>query len=167
MNFGEILDAWEKQAGKSPPGGSRRVPQDGGESAVPGQELHRVDPLTAWLRVQGVQDKDAEEAEERKNRGSPGERRRRLLRKPPDGVLDIHGLTRDEAMIALETFFSDSRRQGFEKVLLVHGKGNHSSGEAVLKSVVREFIERCPYAGESGHAQGNSGGYGATWVLLK
>jgi DNA-nicking Smr family endonuclease len=123
-----------------------------------------VDPLSAWLRVQGVQDKDAEEGE---NRESPGERRRRLLRKPPDGVLDIHGLTRDEAQIALETFFRDSRRRGFEKVLLVHGKGNHSSGEAVLKSAVREFIERCPYAGESGHAQGNSGGNGATWVLLK
>jgi DNA-nicking Smr family endonuclease len=35
----------------------------------------------------------------------------------------------------------------------------------VLKRTVREFIERCPFAGESG--QGPAGGAGATWVLLK
>jgi DNA-nicking Smr family endonuclease len=54
-----------------------------------------------------------------------------------------------------------------EKVLLIHGKGNHSEGEAVLKRAVLQFIEKCPYAGESGQPNVELGGNGATWVLLK
>jgi DNA-nicking Smr family endonuclease len=49
--------------------------------------------------------------------------------------------------------------------MIIHGKGNHSRGEAVLGRTVREFIEHCPFAGESGH--GREGGTGTTWVLLK
>jgi hypothetical protein len=33
--------------------------------------------------------------------------------------------------------------------------------------VVREYIERCAFAGESGPATAADGGSGATWVLLK
>jgi DNA-nicking Smr family endonuclease len=36
-----------------------------------------------------------------------------------------------------------------------------------LKRSVREFIERCPHAGENGHEKAASGGSGATWVILK
>ena len=56
---------------------------------------------------------------------------------------------------------------GAEKVLVVHGKGNHSEGESVLKRTTREFVERCPFAGESGQAEVRLGGSGATWVALK
>jgi DNA-nicking Smr family endonuclease len=115
--------------------------------------------------VNGVQDKDAEAQEETGMQA--GERRRRLLNKRPDGVIDLHGLNRDEAWDAMDTFFNESRRQGFEKILVVHGKGNHSDGEAVLKKTVRDFIERCPFAGESGHSNASAGGSGVTWVLLR
>jgi DNA-nicking Smr family endonuclease len=125
----------------------------------------KVDPLTAWLRVNGIQDKDADSGETA--RGRAGERRRRLIAKKPDASLDLHGLTRDEAWIAMETFFQEGRRQDFEKLLLVHGKGNHSDGDAVLKRAVRQFIENCPFAGESGQPSAELGGSGATWVLLK
>jgi len=30
-----------------------------------------------------------------------------------------------------------------------------------------DFIERCPFAGESGKEKTNAGGDGATWILLK
>jgi DNA-nicking Smr family endonuclease len=67
----------------------------------------------------------------------------------------------------LETFFSDARAKEFEKVLIIHGKGNHSEGDSVLKRVVMDFIEHCPFAGESGRGKASAGGEGATWVLLK
>ncbi|MDR2029684.1 MAG: Smr/MutS family protein [Treponema sp.] len=172
MDFGDILDEWEGQTAKSP--GKRgalrdlkRIKKEGGhrEDGAPPPEPKKVDPLTAWLRVNGVEDKDAAaEGEEL----SAGERRRRLLAKKPDAVIDLHGQSRDEAWEALEAFFHSSRRRGCEKVLIIHGKGNHSGGsEAVLKRMVRDFIERCPLAGESGHGSAAFGGAGSTWVLLK
>ena len=99
-----------------------------------------------------------------------GEQRSRLLRKRPDAFIDLHGLNRDEAWIALQTFFDDSRRKGLEKVLVIHGKGGHSSfvgSEGPLKELTRQFIESCSHAGESGHSSGREGGRGATWVILR
>jgi DNA-nicking Smr family endonuclease len=152
MNFGDVLDQWErrkpeKQA-KSEFADSDKMPQT------------QVNPVDAWMRVNGVFDKDAQARHE-----GVGERRHRLRQKKPDAALDIHGHTRDEAWEAMEQFFADAYGKGFEKVLVIHGKGNHSQGEAVLKRIVREFIERCPFAGESG--QGTASGSGATWVILK
>ncbi|MDR2403582.1 MAG: Smr/MutS family protein [Spirochaetaceae bacterium] len=159
MDFGDILDAWEGQVRKkgAAKGGAGTL-----EAVDPLPD--RQDPLAAWLKVTGIRDKDREEAEIPE---SPGERRRRLLYKRPDGVLDLHGLTRDDAWAQMETFFERSLQQGFEKVLVVHGKGNHSKGEPVLKRAVQEFIECCPFAGESGQAKTATGGSGAVWILLK
>ncbi|GHV69701.1 hypothetical protein AGMMS49928_13130 [Spirochaetia bacterium] len=122
--------------------------------------------MDEWLRDNPVPDKDAE-ARERESPGALAERRRRLLRKKPDAVIDLHGLLQDEAWTALNTFFEDSRRQGFDKVLVIHGKGNHSAGEALLKQLSTRFIETCAYAGEHGFGSAAEGGSGATWVILK
>ncbi|MDR0386642.1 MAG: DNA mismatch repair protein MutS, partial [Treponema sp.] len=101
MDFGDILDAWDKQtarAGKKRPASANGVQEEGSA----------VDPVTAWLRINGIYDKDAEtpEAGERQS----AERRRRLRTKKPDATLDLHGLTRDEAWTAMETFFEEGRR---------------------------------------------------------
>jgi DNA-nicking Smr family endonuclease len=108
------------------------------------------------------------------NSGTPGARRRRLLAKKPDAVIDLHGLTRDEAWPALELFFRDAGNRGLEKVLIVHGKGNHAeerdglpAGLPPLRALVKAFIERCPLAGESGYSPARQGGSGATWVLIR
>jgi DNA-nicking Smr family endonuclease len=122
------------------------------------------DILNKWEKNNGIYDKDMETGSAQI---SPQERRSRLKNKKPDAQLDIHGLTRDEAWNALEIFFNDSKAKGLEKLLIIHGKGNHSSGEAVLKRIVMEFIEQCPFAGESGRGKAVTGGEGATWVLLK
>jgi DNA-nicking Smr family endonuclease len=112
-------------------------------------------------------DADAETAAAYASGAAAGEQRHRLLRKPPDAIIDLHGLTQEEALNALELFFKNSRHQRFEKLRVIHGKGNHSCGEAVLKQLTQDFIARCPFAGESGHGDAKSGGSGATWVILK
>jgi DNA-nicking Smr family endonuclease len=120
--------------------------------------------LNQWLDKNGVSDKDAGvEA----TKASPADRRRRLLRKEPDASIDLHNLTRDEAWLALDNFFRAGKQQGFEKLLVIHGKGNHAGSEGVLKDLTRAYIENCPFAGESGYSPAAAGGSGATWVLLK
>jgi len=148
LDFGEILDKWEKNNAIANPSGD-------------------------WLKDIPVFDKDSFD---RGNENRPGERRQRLLRKKPDACIDLHGLSGEEAWIALESFFENSRRQGHEKLLIIHGKGNHYSAVSdapihanagVLKNTTKRFIENCPFAGENGFAHIREGGSGATWVILK
>jgi DNA-nicking Smr family endonuclease len=160
MDFGDILDQWDRQTAKA-----RKSRRSGFGNGKAEKEPEKIDPLAAWLRIHGIYDKDAEAEVARAN--DAGAKRRRLLAKAADAVLDLHGLTRDEAWTALDNFFGNSRRRGYEKLLVIHGKGNHSRGETVLKETVRSFIENCPFAGESGHGGAAIGGSGATWVLLK
>lgn len=141
MNFGDILDKWEKTTPKNP-----------------------------------AYDKEALVRREENYSGAVlGKRRSRLLRKSPDASIDLHGLTRDEAWLALENFFQTSLKQGCEKVLVIHGKGNHNAAvpgetarsEGALRELSRTFIETCTFAGESGYSSARDGGSGATWVILK
>jgi len=124
------------------------------------------DILNKWVESNGIYDKDMEAKAENDNI-SHQEKRSRLKNKKPDAQIDIHGLNRGEAWQALDVFFNDSKSKGLEKILIIHGKGNHSTGEVVLKRVVMDFIEHCPYAGESGRGKAAAGGEGATWVILK
>ncbi|MCL2067529.1 MAG: Smr/MutS family protein [Treponema sp.] len=138
MDFGDILDKWER---RKPP-----------------------NLMEALLNEGNVYDKD-NAAENVKLRHSAD--RRRLRSRKPDDVLDIHGLTRDQAWLSLDSFFERGRSSGFEKLRIIHGKGNHSKDEAVLRKTVLDFIEQCQFAGESGYEKASGGGSGATWVLLK
>ena len=127
--------------------------------------------LDQWHKRSGqVYDKDKElllHATE-----SAASRRRRLIRKSPEATIDLHGMTRDQAWDALWDFFNTAKCQSLEKVLVIHGKGIQTAesgqgSEGVLKKLVRDFIERCPFAGENGYSSASSGGSGSTWVLLK
>jgi DNA-nicking Smr family endonuclease len=172
MDFGDILDQWEgrQSGGSGANSGALSGANSGAKKTVARNNsaepvsAPKANPIDVWLRINGVHDKDAEAEHEAWNRAG---QRRRLHTKRPDAVIDIHGLTRDEAWEALERFFAGARERGFEKLLVIHGKGNHSQTESVLKRAVRDFIERCPFAGESGYAKPAAGGSGATWVLLK
>lgn len=141
------------------------------------------DILTEWEkrapenRVYGKEEAPA------KTGNAAGERRRRLLRKKPDAVIDLHELSADDAWTALSAFFESSRDRAFEKVLVIHGKGNHrnyappSPGKngskdpvvsgAVLKELSARFIRNCPWVSESGYCSAREGGSGATWVIFK
>ena len=71
---------------------------------------------------------------------SPVELRRRLRSLSPDSSIDLHGLSGDEAIDRLTAFFTEAENRGYRKVLIIHGKGVHSSGGVgVLKTRVRDF----------------------------
>ncbi len=195
MDFGDILDAWEKQCAvpqgdrkrrkarslektrEKDRGGSQKQDALPVPAALPG-DVHSTVPgaaktaakktprdmLAEWLDTHEVTDKDAGHPD-----ASPvkGAERARLLRKAPDARIDLHGLTQDTAWEELDAFFKECSEKKLEKVLIVHGKGNHSAGEAVLSRLTRKFIEKCPLVGESGHNPAHTGGSGATWVFLK
>lgn len=194
MNFGDILDEWDKETAK--PYGKKKLTEDDrkertssdktaddgstcGDSASSGDagasaprrkpasvSEQRANPMDVWLRRYGTVNKDAI-LDESPETVSPAERRRRLHAMKPEAVIDLHGLTRDDAWSRLELFFADSVRRGFKKVLIIHGKGTHSPEDPVLRRMVRLFLEQNPHAGESGSSEKDSGGSGSTWVILK
>ncbi|MDR1867678.1 MAG: Smr/MutS family protein [Treponema sp.] len=157
QTFGDILDAWDRQTA---------IPQAKKHKKVqPEPEQKRVNPITEWIRKYGVYDKDAAEETEREQ--SKYQHATMVIHKTPDAVLDLHGLTRDQAWNELENFFEESKKNRFEKVVIIHGKGNHCEQECVLQKITLRFIELCPFVGKSGYECASAGGTGATWVLLK
>jgi len=144
MDFGKILDQWDKKAG----------------SVLIRNDYHPKD------------DEYSDKSGPSSDRITASSRRKRLLRKIPDATINLHGLTRDEAWEALSVFFNNAKNRDLEKVLIIHGKGNHCDktgyqNSGILKKMVRDFVERCPFAGESGYSSGSKGGEGSSWVLLK
>lgn len=83
--------------------------------------------------------------------------------------LDLHGLTRDEALASLGRFIDGAWRRQMEAVLVITGKGNNSPGEPVLQAVVtgwlrdrgkKQVVEFAP-------APRQMGGTGAFVVFLR
>ena len=137
MDFGDILDAWEKKRGRS----------------------RSMDELISRYPPDGAKDAGRQDAAE----GS----RQDIESMKVQAVLDLHGMNSREAEQALERFIYQARSRGFRKVLIVHGKGNHSQGEPVLQGVMRRYLEKCPCTGAFASAKRKHGGRGATWVIIR
>ena len=92
-----------------------------------------------------------------------------LMNLRPEARLDLHGLRQTEAEDSLNRFIADCKSKGLRKVIIIHGKGIHTTGtDPVLGELVRRFIEHDKRCGASGHPKTNAeGGSGATWVILK
>ncbi len=96
-----------------------------------------------------------------------GDLRLFLKQLPPEDEIDLHGKTIHESEYLLTEFLRGAERRKLRKVLIIHGKGNHSKGGAVLSSWVKHFLETSPICGETGNPDKRDGGRGATWVILK
>jgi len=57
-----------------------------------------------------------------------------------DYELDLHGLTKDEALENLGRFVTGAYNRGQKGVLVITGKGNNSPGEPVLRSAVAAWL---------------------------
>jgi DNA-nicking Smr family endonuclease len=145
MDFGDILNEWE----------SRRTPERSG------RDMERY--LSEYLP-----DKDIAAMKDGPEKDESSASNRALLRQlKPQAELDLHGLNSSDAIARLGLFLRECRKKGLRKVLIIHGKGNHSSGEPVLGKEVRKYLERCAFAGEFRTASREMGGKGAVWVILR
>jgi DNA-nicking Smr family endonuclease len=87
---------------------------------------------------------------------------------PIEATLDLHGLTSVEASIRLQKFLLASQSAGRSSVRIVHGKGHGSIGhQPVLKSKVRQQLEKTTFVLAFCSASPSDGGTGAVDVLLK
>lgn len=187
MDMNDILNQWDniqaqkerkqKESGKNQishkkanaptPEEKARAAEKDFESKIKSENSKEINPMELWLRRYGTIDKDkiAEEQEERSNQFD----RNYLMNMRPEARLDLHGLHQDEAEERLNYFISDCVRKGLRKVIIIHGKGIHTTGtDPVLGELVRRFIEHDKRCGTSGHPKTKQeGGTGATWVILK
>jgi DNA-nicking Smr family endonuclease len=84
------------------------------------------------------------------------------------GVIDLHGMTSDEAHDALADFLLDARSHGFRCVRVIHGKGLSSPNrEPVLKGKVRRWLSQWDDVLAYCEAARHAGGGGAVHVLLR
>ena len=94
--------------------------------------------------------------------------------------IDLHGFTLQEANKTIEKFINDSYDQNVSKIIVVTGKGLHSSVEkdpyvskdlSILKYSVPDFIENntdlMKKVIEIRDAEIKDGGSGAFYILLK
>ena len=87
------------------------------------------------------------------------------------GHLDLHGMLKDAAKLALESFVARARTDGKRCVLIVHGRGLHSKDQVpVLKEAVRRWMGTARFAQHVlafATARPHDGGAGAVYVLLR
>lgn len=83
-------------------------------------------------------------------------------------VIDLHGMTVDEAHDSLADFLLDARGRGFRCVRVIHGKGLTSRNrEPVLKGKVRRWLSQWDDVLAYCEAPPHAGGSGAVVALLR
>ena len=97
---------------------------------------------------------------------------RRLIRQgslQPTQTLDLHQMTREEALRATTSFLARSRREGHQLVRIICGRGIHSREGAVLPDALDGWLKNqlAEHVTLSMPALGNDGGSGARYVLLR
>lgn len=86
-----------------------------------------------------------------------------------DLELDLHGLTREEALQSLSRFISGAHGRGQKAVLVITGKGNNSADEPVLLRAVAGWLQDKgrEMVAEFAPAPRDMGGSGAFVVFLR
>lgn len=184
MNFGDILAQYDKikkeeknkskiqqkshKKANAPDKNEKEAMAQGYsyEQLMEEQNKRSINPMELWLNRYGTVDKDKElESYQEKKKW---QNREYLKNLKPEARLDLHGLTREQAWLQMESFVNDCVRRGLHKIMFVHGKGIHSNGsDPVLGEAVRIFVEQDKRLGAFGHPDRTQGGNGATWVLIK
>jgi len=87
-----------------------------------------------------------------------------------DGRIDLHGMTRDAARVALHSFITQSVARRRRVILVITGKGRQNGGQGVLKAEVPHWLNEPSvrsYILSFSYAQPKHGGEGALYVYLK
>ncbi len=87
------------------------------------------------------------------------------------GHVDLHGMSREEAKVAVDDFLRKARAAGKRCVLLVHGRGIHSRDQVpILKEALRTWLTTNRFGRHVlafATARPVDGGAGAVYVLLR
>lgn len=89
----------------------------------------------------------------------------------PQQTIDLHGFTRDNAYRRLCNEVARAGTAGLRCVLVIHGKGRHSSeGSTTIRESLAEWLETPPLVHQVTGctlAQPRDGGSGASYLLLR
>ena len=89
---------------------------------------------------------------------------------PIEGMLDLHGLTQEEAHRQLDGFLALSANAGRRCVLVITGKGVWRSDSGILREMVPRWLNEAPNRARVlaiAAARPRHGGSGALYILLK
>lgn len=93
---------------------------------------------------------------------------RKLRRSAIQDNLDLHGHSGDEARQLLQEFLHQAAQNQLRCVRVIHGKGmNSPGGEAVLRTLSRNWLTQHPQVLAFCAASPAAGGDGAVLILLK
>jgi len=67
-------------------------------------------------------------------------------RPPIERTFDLHGMTRNEALAMLENACAQAISEGVRVFCIIHGRGLHSQGRAILKEAVYHWLRQGPLA---------------------
>lgn len=81
--------------------------------------------------------------------------------------LDLHQYTLQDARDEVLAFLKQCQRMDMKTCIIVHGKGQHSSPPALMKSFVCQWLEQISDVQCFHSAQRHHGGTSAVYVLLK
>ena len=84
-----------------------------------------------------------------------------------DRKLDLHGMRADGARDAIRRNLTSCAKAGDSVLVLVHGRGKHSGGFAVLRDALPEWLEAEDRVLAFAPAQRDGDAAGATCVLLR
>ena len=103
-----------------------------------------------------------------KQTGIPDKTLRKLLKGQynVEAVLDLHGMTAEQARLALQQFIAQSIEMDIRVGLIIHGKGLRNDAP-VLKNRLNQWLRRLPQVLAFCSAQPKHGRQGAMYVLLK
>ena len=102
--------------------------------------------------------------------GVSGEALRRLRREAARvrECLDLHGLTRDQARVAIQHFVQAASSRGVTRVRIIHGQGYGSQGgTSVLRYLARHWLAQMPQVLGFVTPTPSEGGKGAVIALLR
>lgn len=84
-------------------------------------------------------------------------------------ILDLHGYTKNEALVEVETFLRDAESSRKSPVRIITGKGTHSPQDAVLFHAIKAYLNHNPLKNikRFNHPKQREGGRGCFDIWLK
>lgn len=83
-----------------------------------------------------------------------------------DAILDLHGMSVEEAKCTVETFLQQCINEGIRVALIIHGKGSHSRAP-ILKNKLNHWLRKVNVVLAFCSAAPTHGSRGAIYVLFK